>query len=118
MTLFCLNIIELVPHPFFFLSKDFALKLENSAAFPLLALPCMLTQLAAIANSDTTHLFVALGDFRMRVPGPEKFHSDTATQTPPCGVSLSLSGFRCSVCPVCHYQIEFRMQIVFGWKAV
>lgn len=33
----------------------------------------MLTQLAAIANSDTTHLFVALGDFRMRVPGSKSF---------------------------------------------
>lgn len=53
----------------------------------------MLTQLAAIANSDTTHLFVALGDFRMRVPGPEKFHSDTATQTPPLALDALCAPF-------------------------
>lgn len=89
------------------------LKLENSAAFSLLALPCMLTQLAAIANSDTTHLFVALGDFRMRVPGPKSF-----TPTRPHRLRMESLLLRCSVCPVCHYQIEFRMQIVFGWKAL
>lgn len=59
----------------------------------------MLTQLAAIANSDTAHLFVALGDFRML---------ETFAQSPYGGI-YGVSG---SVGP--YYQIEFRMQIVFG----
>lgn len=75
----------------------------------------MLTQLAAIANSDTTHLFVALGDFRMRVPGPEKFHSDTATQTPPCGVSLSLaSDALCA--PFAIIKLNFACKLFLGGR--
>lgn len=77
----------------------------------------MLTQLAAIANSDTTHLFVALGDFRMRVPGPEKFHSDTATQTPPCGVSLSLSLALDALCaPFAIIKLNFACKLFLGGR--
>lgn len=76
----------------------------------------MLTQLAAIANSDTTHLFVALGDFRMRVPGPKSF-----TLTRPHRLlrveSLSLSLALDALCaPFAIIKLNFACKLFLGGR--